>query len=65
MPTCLNCGAGLHGPFCGQCGQRVIPAYPTLREMAADAWHEFRGWDGRFVRTFRRLLGTYAWAVLT
>jgi hypothetical protein len=33
--------------------------------MAADAWHEFRGWDGRFVRTFRRLLGTYVWAVLT
>jgi hypothetical protein len=23
--------------------------------MAADAWHEFSGWDGRFVCTFRRL----------
>jgi Protein of unknown function (DUF3667) len=56
MPNCLNCGAALQGPFCGQCGQRVIPPYPTLREMAADAWHEFSGWDGRFARTFRRLL---------
>lgn len=56
MPNCLNCGAALQGPFCGQCGQRVIPPYPTLREMAADAWHEFSGWDGRFVRTFRTLL---------
>jgi hypothetical protein len=24
--------------------------------MAADAWHEFSGWDGRFVRTVRMLL---------
>jgi hypothetical protein len=58
MPTttCLNCGAELRGRFCAQCGQRVIPPYPTLREMAADAWHEFSGWDGRFVRTVRRLL---------
>jgi hypothetical protein len=57
MPTnCLNCGEALHGRFCAHCGQRVIPPYPTLREMAADAWHEFSGWDGRFVRTVRRLL---------
>jgi Protein of unknown function (DUF3667) len=53
---CLNCGEQLQGPFCGRCGQRVVPAYPTLREMAGDAWHEFSGWDGRFARTLRRLL---------
>ena len=56
MSPCLNCGAELHGAFCSVCGQRVIPPYPTLREMAADAWHEFTGWDGRFARTFRTLL---------
>jgi hypothetical protein len=56
MPAnCLNCGEALHGRFCANCGQRVIPPYPTLREMAADAWHEFSGWDGRLVRTVRRL----------
>jgi hypothetical protein len=56
MAACLNCGAPLQGPFCSGCGQRVIPPYPTLRELAGDAWHEFSGWDGRFVRTLRRLL---------
>jgi hypothetical protein len=56
MPACLNCGAALQGPFCSGCGQRVIPPYPTVREMAGDAWHEFSGWDGRFVRTCRWLL---------
>ncbi len=55
MSHCLNCGAALQGPFCGRCGQRVIPPYPTLREMAADAWHELSGWDGRFARTLRTL----------
>lgn len=54
--TCLNCGSALHGSFCSGCGQRDVPAYPTLREMIGDAWHEFSGWDGRFVRTFRMLL---------
>jgi hypothetical protein len=56
MPNCLNCGAELHGPFCSGCGQRVVPRYPTLREMASDAWHEFSGWDGRFARTLRMLI---------
>jgi hypothetical protein len=54
--TCLNCGAELHGPFCGGCGQRVVPPYPTLREMAGDAWKELSGYDGRFARTLRLLL---------
>jgi Protein of unknown function (DUF3667) len=53
---CLNCRADLSGPFCGQCGQRAIPAYPTLRELLGDAWHELSGYDGRVVRTFRALL---------
>ena len=35
--ACLNCGAELHGAFCSACGQRVIPAYPTVREMALTA----------------------------
>lgn len=55
MPNCLNCAAELHGSFCAHCGQRVVPPYPTLREMAGDAWHEFSGWDGRFNRTLRML----------
>ncbi len=54
--ACLNCGAELHGAFCSACGQRVIPAYPTVREMAGDAWEELSGYDGRFARTCRLLL---------
>jgi Protein of unknown function (DUF3667) len=27
-----------------------------MRELIGDAWHEFSGWDGRFVRTFRALV---------
>lgn len=57
VPSCLNCRAEVAGAFCGACGQRVIPPYPTIREMAGDAWHELSGYDGRFARTFRLLLG--------
>jgi uncharacterized protein DUF3667 len=53
---CLNCGEPLRGPFCSTCGQRAIPAYPTLRELAGDAWQEVSGYDGRVVRTFRSLM---------
>src|SRR5688500_15121893 len=54
--VCLNCGTSLGGPFCAQCGQRAVAPYPTVREMAGDAWREMSGWDGRFARTFRMLL---------
>lgn len=53
---CLNCGEPLTGPFCSKCGQRAIPAYPTLRELVGDAWAELSGYDGRVVRTFRSLM---------
>lgn len=55
--NCLNCGEALHGSFCGWCGQRAIPPYPTMREMVGDAWQELSGYDGRFARTFRMLVG--------
>lgn len=55
-PECLNCGAALAGPFCAQCGQRVIPAYPSVREFIGDAWDAFVGYDGRFMRTLQALL---------
>lgn len=42
--------------FCGACGQRVVPPYPTLGEMVGDAWEELSGYDGRFLRTVRLLL---------
>jgi hypothetical protein len=53
---CLNCQAELHGTFCAACGQRSVPANPTVRELAGDAWHELTGYDGRVATTFRDLL---------
>lgn len=55
MP-CLNCGAELHGAFCASCGQRSVPANPTVSELAGDAWQELSGYDGRIAATFRGLL---------
>jgi hypothetical protein len=52
---CLNCETPLAGPFCPRCGQRAIPPYPTVRELANDAFHEVSGWDGRFAMTLRTL----------
>jgi hypothetical protein len=53
---CLNCGAQLGGQFCGSCGQRDIPPYPSVRELAIDAALEFSGWDGRLASTLRALV---------
>ena len=54
--SCLNCGASLTGPFCSACGQRDIPPYPSVRELAVDAFSELSGWDGRFATTLRALV---------
>lgn len=54
--ACLNCGAPLIGPFCAQCGQRDVPPYPSVRELATDAFWELSGWDGRFAGSVRALL---------
>ena len=53
---CLNCGESLHGAFCAACGQRSVPADPTVSEIAGDAWQELSGYDGRVAATFRALI---------
>ena len=53
---CLNCGAALRSAFCAECGQRAVPAHPTMSELAGDAFAELSGWDGKFISTFRTLL---------
>ena len=54
--ACLNCGSPLVGQFCADCGQRDIPPYPSVRELAVDAFWELSGWDGRFATTVRALV---------
>jgi hypothetical protein len=56
LPVCLNCGSPLSGPFCAGCGQRDVPPYPSVRELAVDAVSEFSGWDGRLAQTLRTLV---------
>ena len=56
VPACLNCGAPLTGHFCAGCGQRDVPPYPSVRELAIDAALEFSGWDGRLASTLRTLI---------
>ncbi|HET7218825.1 MAG TPA: DUF3667 domain-containing protein [Vicinamibacterales bacterium] len=56
MSDCLNCGAGLHGPFCSACGQRSVPPDPNIAELAGDAWQELSGYDGRIAATVRGLV---------
>jgi hypothetical protein len=55
--VCLNCDAPLAGPFCSRCGQRALPAHPTMRELAGDALAELFGWDGKLASTLRLLFG--------
>lgn len=56
MTQCLNCGEELRGHFCAACGQRSVPANPTVAEFAGDVWQELSGYDGRIAATFRNLL---------
>jgi hypothetical protein len=53
---CLNCDAPISGAFCSACGQRDVPPYPSVRELAADAVAEFSGWDGRLASSLRALV---------
>jgi hypothetical protein len=52
---CANCGAPLTGAYCAQCGQKVKPLDPTLRELAGDVAGELTDVDGRLLRTVRYL----------
>src|SRR5262245_61003334 len=54
--ACLNCDAPLSGAYCSACGQRDLPPYPSVRELAIDAFWELSGWDGRFATTVRTLI---------
>jgi hypothetical protein len=52
---CANCGAPLAGAFCANCGQKVKPLDPTIRELAGEVFGEITDIDGRLLRTVRYL----------
>jgi len=53
---CLNCGAGLVGVYCAECGQKAGHVNPTLRELLHELWHEVAHVDGKVFVTARHLL---------
>jgi hypothetical protein len=53
---CRNCGTGLTGPYCAECGQRDGPVDPSLRELVADAWDAFVSVDGKVLSSLRLLV---------
>ena len=54
--ACANCGAALHGRFCGACGQEAKPLDPPVRHFAAEFAKEFFDIDGKQLRSLRRLV---------
>jgi hypothetical protein len=53
---CANCGAGLRGPFCAECGQAVKPLDPPVRQFAKELAQELLDVDNRVLRSLRRLV---------
>jgi hypothetical protein len=53
---CLNCAAPLSGPYCAACGQKAMPAHPSMHELLHDALEEFVHWDGKIWETLRQLV---------
>ncbi len=48
--ACLNCGAGLDGPYCRQCGQKAH-VHRSIGAIAHDIVHGVLHLDGKFWRT--------------
>ena len=53
---CLNCGAAVETPFCGQCGQQNKHHTISLRPLLSDLFAELISWDSRLIRTIVLLL---------
>jgi len=53
---CGNCGAGLQGPYCSQCGQHAHHSARHFGALLHDGWHTLTHLDGRFWSTFWSLL---------
>ncbi|NNC76377.1 MAG: DUF3667 domain-containing protein, partial [Woeseiaceae bacterium] len=56
LPTCLNCGAGIRGQYCGECGQRASARLISLWELVRDAFGDLFELDSRLWRTMVPLL---------
>ena len=56
LTHCENCGAGLQGHWCAQCGQPAIEYRRSFRYVVADLLNEFLNWDSKFFTTIALLI---------
>jgi len=56
LTQCENCGAQLHGHWCGQCGQPAIDYRRSFRHVLTDVLNEFLNWDSKFFATIGLLI---------
>jgi len=56
MPLCDNCGAGVAGRYCGNCGQRLEPPLHSLWHFLGVAFEDVTHADSRLWRTLGALL---------
>jgi hypothetical protein len=54
--ACLNCGGLRIGTYCTACGQKAMPAAPTLNYFLHEITHELLNADGRIFRSLRLLV---------
>lgn len=54
--NCLNCGAGLSGPYCSMCGQEAIHTVRPLRTFFAEGLADVLSFDFRYPRTIFKLI---------
>lgn len=53
---CLNCGTPLTGRYCGNCGQRDLPARQNLGDLLINFISSFYSFESKFFKTFQYLL---------
>jgi hypothetical protein len=56
LTHCVNCGALLSGPYCGQCGQAAIDYRRSFGHVLVDVLNEFLNWDSKFFATIGLLI---------
>jgi hypothetical protein len=56
LKECLNCGTPLTGNYCGNCGQRDLPARQDLGDLIINFISSFYSFESKFLKTFKYLL---------
>ncbi len=55
---CRNCGSGLNGPYCSQCGQKDQDIHLPVKELASELIEIFPSFEKRLFNTLRPFLAS-------